>query len=259
VFVEPRLEVATEAHIREVRAQARREVAWYRGEERFKDIDHVLGAVAAQKLVRVSADSNTMPILRLRTPGMERHKPPFLLPTSRVALAAVGRLWREELVELGITAPELRLSVTSLVRPEDTQDALVRSGAIAAPDSTHCVGATFDIDISGYYRVDLDTGIVPVVSPLRNRAAMQDIGEQLGQRYGHSGPQAVADPSEFDGRVVTALMVTVQELHEGDYVNRIVEHPGTGNQCLHVCPNPAVPAAEWRSMADDANNATWMG
>jgi hypothetical protein len=115
---------------------------------------------------------------------MERHKPPFLLPTARVALAVVGRLWREELLDLGIVSPELRLSVTSLTRTEDMQQALVASGAVAAPGSTHCVGATFDVDASGYYRVDLETGIVPVVSPLRNRVAMHGIGAQLREHYG---------------------------------------------------------------------------
>jgi hypothetical protein len=58
---------------------------------------------------------------------------------------------------------------------------------------------------------------------------------------------------------MTALLVVSQELHEGDYVNAIVEHPDTGNQCLHICPNPAVSAGDWRSLADENISPTWMG
>ncbi len=257
---EPRLETATASHLQDVIVQTAREVEWYQHAERFADIDHIMGAVAARQLVTVTGDSHLTPIYRLRNPGLEREKPPFLLPNSRAALAAVGRLWRQEVVERGVDAPDLRLAVTSLVRTEAMQKDLVNSGALAAPDSTHCVGAAFDLDASGYYRIDLDNGPVPIVSPKRDQAGMRKIGEWLTDRYGNSTqPMVIGDSADFDSRVITSLLVVAQELHEGDYLNRIVEFPDAGNQCLHFCPNPEVPVEEWQSLAQDVNTTAWMG
>ncbi len=260
IFVDPRLERATSAYVQDVIAQTARERVWYEGAERFGDIDQLLGAVAAGTLVHVGPSSHVMPIFRLRAPGTETHKPPFLLPSSRAALGAVSRLWREELEELDVAAPELRLAVTSLARTEQMQQALIDDGVVAAPGSTHCVGAAFDLDASGYYRVDLDNGIVSVASPLRDRAGMRRIERALMDQHDNNDtPAQFAEGSEFDATVMTALLVVAQELHDGGYLNRIVEFPDSGNQCLHVCPSPEVSMAEWRSMAQDADARTWMG
>lgn len=260
VVTEPRLTVADDTALAIVTAQTAREKEWYAAHPRFNTIADITGAVAAGQLVRIAGNSDVMPIYRLRAPGMETTKPPFLLPASAAALHTISRLWRDEVEVLGLDAPDIRIATTSLARTEEMQQALVESGALATPGSTHCVGAAFDLDASAYFRVDLEQGPVSVASPLRDRTGMQGIATFLQRTYQNNAQEMrLADSNAFDERVVTALMVVVQELHGQDYLNVAVEFPGTGNQCLHVCPNPELSSADWLDLAPMQQKSAWMG
>ncbi|TXG76335.1 hypothetical protein E6P97_03670 [Patescibacteria group bacterium] len=252
---EPRLSVTDPNERAQLEALVAPEKSWYAHHRRFEDIGMVMGAVSTGALVRVTGNSDFVPIARLRSPGTERIKPPFLLPASAAALRAVMALSVQRARAQGIAMNDLRYAVTSLVRTEQMQASLVQSGALAVEGSTHCVGAPFDVDASGYYRTDLEMGLVSVVSPLRDRDGMRSVERHLRGAHGGSGMR-IAPEGEYDERVAQSLLDVTSQLHDMGYINRVLEFPDTGNQALHLCPNPDVTIDDWRSMQPEPVAAT---
>lgn len=217
-----------------------RERAWYSGWPRFATNADILVAAHEEKLTFVHPDANAMPIGRLRNPELFEEFPPYLLKGSALALRALGGLWRRELEDMGVTGNHQRLAVTSLSRSTEMQNRLVADPAkLASPDSTHCAAASFDIDASGYYQFDSDGLLLSIISPDRDMQAVQEINDDLTRRV--SFPTMTHQTSRgFDARVIDALLNITDILHRQGVINRIVEYEGTGNQCLHIAPNPQV-------------------
>lgn len=216
-----------------------RERRWYAGHPRFATNEDILKAAFKGKLRHVNPDDNLLPIGRLRNPELFPVYPPYLLPESLLALKAIGRLWRSELLEQDMVAPKVRLAVTSLTRSEVTQKNLVEDPTkLASPGSTHCAGAAFDIDAAGYYHIIPD-GAASVVDPRRDRQAVQEIGQTLMEKV----TQAYIPPEtslDYDPRITDMLVAVTDSLHEAGVINRIVEYQdnATGNRCVHIAPSP---------------------
>lgn len=260
IEVAPRLTETEPDELAMTIALTKPERDWYKEYERFADIDQLLGAAAAGRLVEVTPDDNIMPIYRLRNPDVQAKYPPFLLPSSRVAMAAIGRLWRQGMDGYNIGGPEIRLPATSFARTEKMQDALVASGALATPGSTHCVGAAFDIDASSYYSVDLEQGIASVPHPGRDKDRLGGIARFLANQDPTMGvPMRVDEQQDYDSRVAGMLLIVAADLHSTGMINRIVEFSGTENQCIHIAPNPDVTAEDWRALGQASVRRTWMG
>lgn len=249
VTIAPRLTTTRRGDIEAALAQTQQERDWYQHHERFPDTAAVLSAVAVGTLVKVEGDDNILPIYRLRQGGDHHTYSPHLLPGSALALAAVGRLWRQQLVRQGIERPEVRLATTSLVRSERRQAELVAGGALAVPESTHCVGAAFDLDASSYYVDGPDGAPRSTPHPGRDQQRLQDIARYLADENPNrqAEPLRIA-PESFDERIVDELLVVTGELAEQEYINRLVEFAGTENQCLHIAPNPHIAAEQWQSL-----------
>lgn len=246
--VAPRLTETDEAELATVMAKTELERGWYADYEAFDDADGLARAIESQRIVVVTEDQNMLPIYRMRT--MPDKYPPYLLPASALAVGAIGRLWRERLAAHNLDFPDLRLPITSMARTVLMQRALIQAGALATPDSTHCVGAAFDIDASSYYRIADDGLPVSVPNPRRDTQKTRVISDFLIERSqdANSAPMRVSSPGQFDSRVIGALLIVTAELQSKDYINRIVEFPGSSNQCLHIAPNPDVSADEWATM-----------
>lgn len=248
IDVAPRLTKTDQVELDTIFALTAREREWYAAHPHFGSEADIADAFAEERIVEVGPDDNIMPIYRLRT--MPDEYPPYLLPSSAAAVGAIGRLWRSRLAVHDIDAPDVRLPITSMVRTELMQQALVKAGALAVAGSTHCAGAAFDIDASSYYMIAQDGLPLSVPDPRRDIEKAHKIADFLIARSPETGalPMRVADHGSFDSRITSALLVTTLELERGGYINRIVEFRKTPNQCLHIAPNPDVSADEWATM-----------
>jgi hypothetical protein len=231
---------ANPAQRRELVELTARERQWYANHPRFQTNGDIVAA-AAQKwrgpLRWIHPDNNVEPIGRLRNPELREIFPPYLLKSSAVALKAIGRAWRRELIASGINQPELRLAVTSLARSQEMQDKIVADpGKLAVSDSTHIVAAAFDIDASGYYIKDR-RGLVSITHPDRSKFKEAIISGRLRGMVSH--PYSSPPTSEvFNPAVIDALVNVSGRLHELGLINRVLEYTDTPNQCVHIAPNP---------------------
>jgi hypothetical protein len=255
----PRLAEASEAELATLQEKTARERAWYEGYKRFATNRDIVNAAGNGALQHVRADGNISPIARFRNPSKQHDYPPFLLPSSVLAMGAVGRLWRQRMVQFHLDRPDIRLAATSFARSEEYNASLLATqGALVSPDSTHCQAAAFDIDASGYYTLTPDSGIETVRYP-GNADSLQSIGNLLGDRNPANQFATQTSVEQYDSRVTGALLLATLELHNSDMINRIVEFSGTRNQCVHIAPNPDVTSAEWQSVGAGVNNNVWMG
>lgn len=212
-----------------------REREWYRDAERFQTRADLYKAFETGQLVELHQSPDVLPINRFRTraDGFD----PFLTPNAWRAVHVIGEYWREELGDLSFLAlGSLRIAVTSMSRHQLYQDRLVAAGRLAAPDSTHCTGNAFDIDASGYYRLQPNGVPVSHVDPRRHSARLA-IGEELKHRFGGlNGASILSD--EYHSLVTSAVIRAGRRLHEEGRINLVEEFAGTENACLHIAAHP---------------------
>ncbi len=212
-----------------------REREWYKDSPRYLVKKDIKRAIRNNELVHLRESEDLKPIARFNT-SMDGFTP-YLTPEALRAAKAFGYLWRVIMEEqYGIVDPALKLAVTSMVRTQKYQDKLVASGRFASPDSTHCTGNAFDIDVSGYYSlVDNDTAISHV-DP-RRKAAGQRIGSLIAQSLGETF-NAESHGGSYDKRVTESAIWTAEVLFEEYEINRVHEFKDSPNACLHIAVNP---------------------
>ena len=235
----PSIAVAPEWEKRELASHTQLEEEWYQSYKRYETNEDILSAARIGELVIVSPDKNIQPIARLRNPELRDSFPPYILPHSRKFLRYLGREWKKEVKESSIANAEIyRLSLTSLARSEEMQAAIVaQEEKLANPRSTHCVGAAFDIDASGYYVIDREKGLMAAAHPGRNKKTVKKISQLLKGRVSPTERQPLPR-AEYQYEITEALVKTARRLHDMGLVNAIVEYEGTANQCVHMAPNP---------------------
>lgn len=80
------------------------------------------------------------------------HSVPFLIPSAKRELDAIGEEWADILQRNGL--PHYRFYVTSVLRTEADIKALQRSGNVnSTSQSCHCFGTTFDLAYRRYDKV----------------------------------------------------------------------------------------------------------
>ena len=212
-----------------------KERQWYMDTTRFQKDEHIQREIRQGNLVKMNETNELKPIARFNA-SMEGFTP-YLTPRALRAAWAFGSLWRVVLEkQFSIEDRSLRLAVTSMTRSQEYQDTLVESGRFASPDSTHCTGNAFDIDVSGYYSYVSKENIVSHVDP-RRRKASQHIGNLIAQQIGGS-PSTTSQADFYDERVTEAALWTAEVLYEEEVINRIHEFKDTPNACLHIAVNP---------------------
>lgn len=212
-----------------------RERQWYEDTPRFLTNKNIQSAIKKRELRLIDETKDLRPIARFNA-SVEGFTP-YLTSNAKRASKAFGSLWRVMLEkEYGIVNPSLRLAVTSMVRTQKYQDTLVKNGRFASPDSTHCTGNAFDIDLSGYYVHESDVQVVSHVDP-RRRKASQKIGtliaRQLGETY---NSKSITD--HYDERITHAALLAAEVMYEEKSINMIHEFKDTPHACLHVAVNP---------------------
>lgn len=212
-----------------------REREWYRDMPRFEKKKDIETALKKRTLVRVGETKHLRPIARFNT-SMDGFIP-YLTPKAMRASRAFGDLWRIVLEQkYEINDPSLRLAITSMVRTQKYQNLLVESGRFASPDSTHCTGNAFDIDLSGYYSHTKDEKVLSHVDPRRQEASRK-IGSLIAQKIGE--PYANTSHADmYDPRITQAALLAAEVMYEEESINMIHEFKGTPNACLHIAVNP---------------------
>ena len=212
-----------------------RERQWYQDAPRFETKKQIKTAIKKRNLVFLNETKDLKPIARFNA-SMDGYTP-YLTPHALRAAKAFGGLWRIILErEYKIVDQDLRLAVTSMVRTQKYQDTLVASGRFASPDSTHCTGNAFDIDVSGYYSIASKDQAISHVDP-RRRAASKKIGHLIAEQMGQSF-DAKTQSKEYDPRITQAALLAAEVMYEEDSINMIHEFKSTPNACLHIAVNP---------------------
>ena len=231
----PSLATPSKTEYAEMDIALHREREWYKDSPRYLVKKDIKRAISNNELVQLSESEDLKPIARFNT-SIEGFTP-YLTPNALRAAKAFGSLWRFMMKEqFGINDPVLKLAVTSMVRTQKYQDKLVASGRFASPDSIHCTGNAFDIDVSGYYSlVDNDTAISHV-DP-RRKAAGQRIGGLIAQSLGETF-NTESHSGAYDKRVTESALWTADVLFEEYEINRVHEFKDSPNACLHIAVNP---------------------
>ncbi len=143
-------------------------LVWYPGrtfvyKEKFNDMHAKQHAVASQIGLprppkdRDDAASMHRQLVELKTNenyivDSLTHSVPFLIPSAKRELDAIGEEWADILQRNGL--PHYRFYVTSVLRTEEDIKYLQRSGNInSVTQSCHCYGTTFDIAYMRYNKV----------------------------------------------------------------------------------------------------------
>jgi hypothetical protein len=212
-----------------------RERQWYQDAQRIENDQHMKGAIKRGELVRVGDMKDIKPIARFQS-SIEGFSP-YLTAHALRAVKAFGGLWRIMLErESRIVDPSLRLALTSMVRTQEYQNTLVTSGRFASPDSTHCTGNAFDIDVSGYYSIEPNNHVISHVDP-RRRKASKKIGSLIAEKMGHTFIDNIQCES-YDPRITQAALRAAEIMYEEDSINMIHEFKDSPNACLHIAVNP---------------------
>lgn len=210
---------------------------WYKDAPRFMTDGDIEAAFLLGDLVEVKNTDDIQLIGRFHGEGRAENKP-YLTPRAAQMLETFTNLWRVKLWEdYHLQTGETRLSVTSMVRSQARQDALVADARkLASPDSTHCTGNAVDIDVSGYYSV-WNGGFIEVHShPGRQKSDITEVSKGLAARYGDTGSRKQAEV--YDYRITEAAIEVAQQMHEAGDINLVHEFAGTPNACLHMAVNP---------------------
>lgn len=217
-----------------------RERSWYKDTPRFMTDDDIEAAFLLGDLNEVTNTDDIQLIGRFHGEARRENKP-YLTPRAAQMLETFAGLWRVKLwQDFHIQTVETRLSVTSMVRSQARQNALVAdSRKLASPDSTHCTGNAVDIDVSGYYSVWND-GLVEIHShPDRSQVQTLEISKKLATRFGDSGLRKHA--RVYDHRITEAAIEVAEKLHADGDINLVHEFAGTPNATLHMAVNPDYP------------------
>lgn len=231
----PSLATPTERERASLTGKLQRERGWYHDAPRFMNLGEIAAARAVGDLVELDNDERIQRIRRFES-GVEGFIP---LLTERAYRAAqdLAELWQQHLPDMTESQRTvLRMAVTSMVRPQDYQDLIAEnSQKLAAPDSTHCTGNAFDVDVSAYYHVD-QRGGVSSVSDHRRHEGQRRIGRQLDQEIG--GLSATPLMDGYSSSVTMAILQAARDMHEDGAINLVEEFSDTENACLHIAVNP---------------------
>ena len=212
-----------------------KERVWYVDTPRMQTNEQIKRAIRTGKLVKMNESNDLKPIARFNA-SVEGFTP-YLTPRALRAARAFGSLWRVVLEkQFKIEDRALRLAVTSMTRSQEYQDTLVAQGRFASPDSTHCTGNAFDIDVSGYYSYVSKDQVISHVDP-RRRAASQHIGKIISKKINNDSYR-VSYADAYDERITEAALWTAELLYDEEVINRIHEFKDTPNACLHIAVNP---------------------
>lgn len=216
---------APAAELLEVVGDTRLEKQWYADSfeyPRYRDDNDLALGARHGYLVMVGITPDIAPLKRFIDPALKAENPAYLLPNSFFAYRAFGRLWRRELEQRNIFDARLRLASVSFVRTVKKQAELVSDPNLYAdPDSTHCLGAPWDLDTRNYYTLNSENQLL-----------------------------SVTDQDEVYSPDITEAAITVSErLHYAGLANRIIEYVNTPRRCLHIAPNPEVETKEWLALA----------
>ncbi len=217
-----------------------RETEWYRGAVKYRNPFDIAAAFFSDELIEFVSDDNIrrLPRFDLDHPGSW----PILAPHAVAAARDYGALWRRILQkDYDIHRPELRLAITSMTRPENYQNELVRQGRFASPTSKHMAGVAFDIDDTSYYKQLPDGTWASCADP---RAVDERIkaGEAIRKRIEHGGQIGSTFvgnyASEYDPRIMQAALQAAQLMHDQNLLNVLVEFSGEPYSVLHIAPHP---------------------
>ncbi|HWB39245.1 MAG TPA: DUF5715 family protein [Candidatus Saccharimonadales bacterium] len=245
VVIVPSLAAASAEEIAALPQNTEREREWYKDHRIFADHPEMLAALATGELVQIEGDENYALAGRMRNPEWYDQFTPYLLPAAASALTVVGQLWRDELEDRGLEAPDTLLSITSAGRHKLRQAEIVKDPTkLAVADSTHMRAAAFDIDSSGYYVRNENGILVPVVHPERKQQAGYRAAAEILQRLASPEHRYVSPEADkaYDPAIMDAIVAVADRLHKWSLVNRIVEysHQNAFNRCLHIAPNPSI-------------------
>jgi hypothetical protein len=207
----------------ELPLQLARELEWNRDTPHYQTDDEIHAAVAAGTLTEFINSPDLARVKRYIKDGWGFT--PFLSASAHQAADLFAMEWRETLEQrFGLIVPEVRLAITSMVRAQDYQEALVESGRLAWPESTHPTGNTFDVDNSGYYVVGDDGDLWSAIDPHRKTT--------VTKRF-----------EGYDPRITQAAFHAAQVLHSLGIINLVPEFMGTPNAGLHISARPDLAEA----------------
>ncbi len=203
---------------------------WYKDIPVFRDSNAIKMAYKKGVLVKVEANNNLLPIMRLRNPKLEDPYPPFLTIKAHKLLIAICDEWREKMLAEGFSS-NIRLAVTSLTRSYEYQQQIVASGKMALSDGPHLRGEAFDIDGCGYY--DWDKPVNPRQQKVGRQ--FQEAFEEIGA--GLAKPE-IEDYNLYQRRVHEILQEVLNKRAEAGELHYLHEFPNTTNTVFHVARNP---------------------
>lgn len=239
----PSIAAPSDRELENLDSALERERAWYSESPRFKDERDLTAAIASGDLVQVHQSPHSRPVARFYKGGVPGFDP-FLSERAWRLLHDFTDRWYDRLIDLQedqrpviIDLASVRLAVTSMVRHQEYQNALVAGGRLASPDSTHCTGNAFDIDASGYYLVESNGRAVSCVDE-RRRAASTRIGELLANSLGAMPETLSPRDSQYFPGVTQAAIDVAKSFHAEGAINLVEEFAGTENACLHIAVNP---------------------
>ncbi len=238
----PGLSVPGDADFAALERGLARERQWFADAPRFQSDEDVQAAIVAGELQELhnSLDVRRIARFEVQAPGFT----PFLRPRAWQAVHDFSQLWRDILDEDSnrYEVSPRRLAITSMVRSQAYQNRLIVQGKkLASPDSTHCVGMAFDVDVSAYYYVYSD-GIAHSASDPRRASGQLAIAGQLQQRYGDTH-HAITGQSLYVASVTDAAVAAARIMHNQGVINLVEEFTGTENACLHIAVSPEYQAA----------------
>jgi hypothetical protein len=212
-----------------------RERAWYRGVPRYPTNAHIDSAVTYGELFPVGNDADFRLIRRFFL-NPEFHKAVLTARAIR-ARQAHGRLFREVLDDMGVVAPDVRISATSFTRSVAYQNTLVdEPGRLAsAEEPLHPTGNAWDMDGKGYFEKRKNIW-VSVSHPDRRPQNEEIIEDLLAQGVPKEGLPVYS--YDYDPRITLAAETALQFMHDDGQVSLLVELPETVNTSLHVTVSP---------------------
>ncbi len=200
--------VASSEERKKIKSSLKLEYKWWGDKQPYKRVEEIIEDCKNGKLLRVASTNSFKLIMRLENPDLTDWQP-YASSSVISLLQRVGEAWRKKMREAGLS-DDIRLPITSLVRTVKYQNNLIEQGKLAAENSSHTKGQSFDIDGCGYY-IDDD-----VVNP-RFTPNYKEIYEPM---------------------VHALLRETLEEMKSDGSLNYIPEYENTDNRCFHVTCSP---------------------
>jgi hypothetical protein len=228
----------SEQEIEEVYADTEREREWLKDSEKYESFTAIKDAITRGNLVEILPTTNYRPTMRFFNPKLfSVGYIPYLAPEAAIALDTIAAYWRYNVDELDLNLPydEIRLSVTSFVRSNRHQRALIDAGKLAVEGSSHTAGLAFDIDASGYYAIDEHGKVISVSQRPSDYATT--IAQAMQQEAGVDIVEPQLSPHDWYDERVTQALYKAARLWQG-CVNVVDESPGSLSSVVHVGVNP---------------------